>query len=140
MDKHNVRESWSVWTPGLTPPTNDTAFLDPPCLDSLSMEITSFVIQGRDQALLDGDYSTYQSQLARRLLKARKKLGIATRNRGKFSIKAKITPDEVAGNNGCAAPDRGLQGAESQWSLANPPAIVMSTSPCSPASTHGPRR
>ncbi|CAH0015521.1 unnamed protein product [Clonostachys rhizophaga] len=64
------------------------------------MEITSFIIQGRDKALLDGDYSTYQSQLARRLLKSRQKLGIATRNRGKFSNKAKITSEEIAQNNG----------------------------------------
>ncbi|CAH0048801.1 unnamed protein product [Clonostachys solani] len=64
------------------------------------MEITSFIIQGRDKALLDGDYSTYQSQLARRLLKSRKKLGIATRNRGKFSNKAKITSEEIAQNDG----------------------------------------
>ncbi|CAG9937132.1 unnamed protein product [Clonostachys rosea f. rosea IK726] len=64
------------------------------------MEITSFIIQGRDKALLDGDYSTYQSQLARRLLKSRQKLGIATRNRGKFSNKAKITSEDIAQNNG----------------------------------------
>ncbi|KAK7218672.1 hypothetical protein V2G26_006675 [Clonostachys chloroleuca] len=64
------------------------------------MEITSFIIQGRDKALLDGDYSTYQSQLARRLLKSRQKLGIATRNRGKFSNKAKITSEEITQNDG----------------------------------------
>ena len=42
------------------------------------MDITSFVVQGRDQALLYGDYSTYHAQLTKRLLNSRKKLGIAT--------------------------------------------------------------
>lgn len=63
------------------------------------MDITSFVVQGRDQALLYGDYSTYHRQLAKRLLNSRKKLGIATRNRGKFQKRDKITAQEVGGNN-----------------------------------------
>ncbi|KYK59418.1 Signal recognition particle 68 kDa protein [Drechmeria coniospora] len=63
------------------------------------MEITSIVVQGRDQALLYGDYSTYHSQLAKRLLNSRKKLGIATKNRGKFQKKKDVTPEDVAGNH-----------------------------------------
>ncbi|KAJ6444498.1 signal recognition particle protein [Purpureocillium lavendulum] len=63
------------------------------------MDITSFVVQGRDQALLYGDYSTYHSQLSKRLLNSRKKLGIATKNRGKFQKKDKITAEDVAGNH-----------------------------------------
>lgn len=59
------------------------------------MDITSFVLQGRDQALLYGDYSTYHTQLTRRLLNSRKKLAIATKNRGKFQKRADITPQHV---------------------------------------------
>ncbi|KAM4056829.1 RNA-binding signal recognition particle 68 domain-containing protein [Hirsutella rhossiliensis] len=63
------------------------------------MEITSFVVQGRDQALLYGDYSTYHSQLAKRLLNSRKKLGVATKNRGKFQKRDNITALQVGGNH-----------------------------------------
>ncbi|UNI21750.1 signal recognition particle subunit srp68 [Purpureocillium takamizusanense] len=63
------------------------------------MDITSFIVQGRDQALLYGDYSTYHSQLAKRLLNTRKKLGIATRNRGKFHNKDKVTAEDVAASH-----------------------------------------
>ncbi|KOS18293.1 Signal recognition particle subunit SRP68 [Escovopsis weberi] len=62
------------------------------------MDITSFVVQGRDKALLYGDYSTYHSQLVKRLLNARKKLGIATRNRGKFRKADEVTVESVAQN------------------------------------------
>lgn len=62
------------------------------------MEITSYIVQGRDQALLYGDYSTYHAQLSKRLLSSRKKLSIATRNRGKFQKKNDVTAEEVAGN------------------------------------------
>ncbi|PWI70313.1 Signal recognition particle 68 kDa protein [Purpureocillium lilacinum] len=63
------------------------------------MDITSFVVQGRDQALLYGDYSTYHSALSKRLLNARKKLAIATKNRGKFHKKDKITAEDVASSH-----------------------------------------
>lgn len=59
------------------------------------MDITDFVVQGRDKALLYGDYSTYHSQLAKRLLNSRKKLGIATKNRGKFTKKNSVTAEEI---------------------------------------------
>ncbi|PHH86307.1 hypothetical protein CDD83_10434 [Cordyceps sp. RAO-2017] len=62
------------------------------------MDITSFVIQGRDQALLYGDFSTYHAQLAKRLLNSRKKLGIATKNRGKYQKRDGPTAEDVAGN------------------------------------------
>ncbi|KAM5348083.1 hypothetical protein ACJ41O_007907 [Fusarium nematophilum] len=62
------------------------------------MDITKFVVQGRDQALLYGDYSTYHGSLAKRLLSCRKKLGIVTRNRGKFRNHPRVTPEEVAQN------------------------------------------
>ncbi|KAG6001167.1 hypothetical protein E4U54_001163, partial [Claviceps lovelessii] len=63
------------------------------------MDITAFVVQGRDQALLYGDYSTYHGQLAKRLLSSRKKLGIVTRNRGKFHKREHITSEDISANN-----------------------------------------
>ncbi|KAG5968671.1 hypothetical protein E4U58_001781 [Claviceps cyperi] len=63
------------------------------------MDITSFVLQGRDQALLYGDYATYHGQLTKRLLSSRKKLGIVTKNRGKFHKREPITSDDIAANN-----------------------------------------
>ncbi|KPM34537.1 hypothetical protein AK830_g12036 [Neonectria ditissima] len=64
------------------------------------MDITNFVVQGRDKALLYGDYSTYHGLLSKRLLNCRKKLGLATKNRGKFHPKNNVTPDEVAQSHG----------------------------------------
>ncbi|KAJ3503485.1 hypothetical protein NM208_g16505 [Fusarium decemcellulare] len=63
------------------------------------MDITKFVVQGRDQALLYGDYSTYHGSLAKRLLSCRRKLGIVTKNRGKFHEHDKVTAEKVAENN-----------------------------------------
>jgi signal recognition particle subunit SRP68 len=62
------------------------------------MDLTSFVIEGRDKALLYGDYSTYHSQLANRLAKSRKKLAISTKNRGKFQKKDAVNADNVRSN------------------------------------------
>lgn len=62
------------------------------------MDITSFVVQGRDQALLYGDYSTYHANLTRRLLSSRKKIGIATKNRGKYSKRNDVTAEDVTQN------------------------------------------
>lgn len=63
------------------------------------MDITSYVVQGRDQALLYGDYSTYHGQLAKRLVSSRKKLGIVTKNRGKFHKKEDVTAEDISSNN-----------------------------------------
>lgn len=63
------------------------------------MDITSFVVRGRDQALLYGDFSTYHGQLSKRLLNSRKKLGIVTKNRGKFRKPEQVTAEDVQGNN-----------------------------------------
>ncbi|KAH8197186.1 hypothetical protein TruAng_008640 [Truncatella angustata] len=66
------------------------------------MDITSFVISSRNQALLYGDYSTYHKQLTKKLLSCRRKLNIAVKNRGKFSKKGdykEITSDQVAENH-----------------------------------------
>ncbi|RFU72490.1 signal recognition particle subunit srp68 [Trichoderma arundinaceum] len=63
------------------------------------MDITSFVVQGRDKALLYGDFSTYHGQLSKRLLNSRKKLGIVTKNRGKFRKAEQVTAEDVQGNH-----------------------------------------
>jgi signal recognition particle subunit SRP68 len=74
------------------------------------MDITSFIVDGRDKALLYGDYSTYHSLLAKRLLNSRKKIGIATRNRGKYAKKDQVTAENVGENHECvAAPSRASQ-------------------------------
>ncbi|KAF4919458.1 Signal recognition particle subunit SRP68 [Colletotrichum viniferum] len=63
------------------------------------MDITRFVVSGRDSALLYGDYTSYQTQLGKKLLNSRKKLGIATKNRSKFHKKADITADQISENH-----------------------------------------
>lgn len=63
------------------------------------MDITKFVVSGRDAALLYGDYGTYQAQLGKKLLNCRKKLGISTRNRGKFQRRDDVTPEQIAEQN-----------------------------------------
>ena len=63
------------------------------------MDITKFVVSSREQALLYGDYATYRTQLAKRLLSCRKKLQIVVKNRGKYNAKLQITPEQVAENH-----------------------------------------
>lgn len=63
------------------------------------MDITRFVISGRDQAFLYGDHSTYQRQLCKKLLNYRRKLNIATKNRGKFQKKDKATAEQISENH-----------------------------------------
>ncbi|KAK4234672.1 signal recognition particle subunit SRP68 [Achaetomium macrosporum] len=63
------------------------------------MDITKSVISLREKALLYGDYSTYRSQLSGKLLNCRKKLNIATKNRGKFHPRAPVTPEQIAENH-----------------------------------------
>ncbi|KAL7938110.1 hypothetical protein V8C35DRAFT_141193 [Trichoderma chlorosporum] len=63
------------------------------------MDITGFIVQGRDQALLYGDFSAYHGQLSKRLLNSRKKLGIVTKNRGKFRKPEQVTAQDVQGNH-----------------------------------------
>ncbi|CAK7227790.1 signal recognition particle subunit srp68 [Sporothrix bragantina] len=61
------------------------------------MDITQFVVSSRDKALLYGDYSTYRTQLAHRLLNIRKRLRVATRHRGKYNHNANgIKAEQVA--------------------------------------------
>ncbi|KAK4544611.1 hypothetical protein LTR36_004183 [Oleoguttula mirabilis] len=61
------------------------------------MDITAFIAQRRE-ALLIGDYNTYRAQLSRQLQAARKRLGLATPKREKFSKKA-VTAGEIGGNH-----------------------------------------
>nr|XP_036583272.1 signal recognition particle 68 kda protein [Colletotrichum truncatum]KAF6792248.1 signal recognition particle 68 kda protein [Colletotrichum truncatum] len=63
------------------------------------MDITKLVVSGRDSALLYGDYATYQNQLAKKLLNSRKKLGIVTKNRGKFNKKGDVAASQIAENH-----------------------------------------
>ena len=62
------------------------------------MDITKLVVSSR-AALLYGDYSTYRRQLSGKLLKCRKKLSIATRNRGKFHPRPQVTAEQIAENH-----------------------------------------
>ncbi|PKS08781.1 hypothetical protein jhhlp_003390 [Lomentospora prolificans] len=60
------------------------------------MDITKLVVSGRSQAF--GDNAVYRAQLSRRLLKSRKKLGIATKNRGKYQKKDEVTAEQIKEN------------------------------------------
>ena len=68
------------------------------------MDITSFVVGQRDSALLLGDYNTYRQQLSRRLLTLRKRLGRTTPKNAKYSPKAPITAEDIAGSHEYVCP------------------------------------
>lgn len=57
------------------------------------MDITRFVVAGRAQTF--GDNAAYRAQLSKRLLKCRRRLGIATKPRAKFQKKDDITPEQI---------------------------------------------
>ncbi|TVY53250.1 Signal recognition particle subunit SRP68 [Lachnellula cervina] len=63
------------------------------------MEITKFVVSGRDKAKLYGDYATYRSQLSSRIHNLRKRLGIATKPRAKYTAKAPVTLEDIGRNH-----------------------------------------
>jgi signal recognition particle subunit SRP68 len=63
------------------------------------MDITKTVVSLREAALLYGDYSTYWTQLSHKLLNSRKKLNVATKNRGKFHPKAPVTAEQISENH-----------------------------------------
>ncbi|KAH6673765.1 signal recognition particle 68 kda protein-like protein [Halenospora varia] len=63
------------------------------------MEITSFVVSGRDRAKLYGDYATYRTQLSNRIHNLRQKLGIATKPRAKYTSKPPITSENIKSNH-----------------------------------------
>lgn len=62
------------------------------------MDITSFIVNQRDKALLVGDYGSYRKQLSRRLLVVRKKLNYATKGR-KYTPKSPITVEDIVSNH-----------------------------------------
>ncbi|EAT79215.2 hypothetical protein SNOG_13331 [Parastagonospora nodorum SN15] len=63
------------------------------------MDITKFVSEFRESAFLLGDYSTYHTQLSRRLRIVEKKLGRATPKNAKYAAKAPVTAEDIAKNN-----------------------------------------
>jgi signal recognition particle subunit SRP68 len=63
------------------------------------MEVTKFVVSGRDKAKLYGDFATYRTQLSNRIHNLRKKLGVATKPRAKYSSKAPVTAEDIASNH-----------------------------------------
>lgn len=63
------------------------------------MNITSFVVTGRSEALLYGDYSTYRAHLSRRLLSTRRKLGRTTKKGAKYANQAGVTAEDIADNH-----------------------------------------
>ncbi|PQE28876.1 signal recognition particle protein [Rutstroemia sp. NJR-2017a BBW] len=59
------------------------------------MEITKFVVEGRDKAKLYGDSASYRGQLSNRIHNLRKKLGIATKPRAKYTNRP-VTVEDIA--------------------------------------------
>lgn len=59
------------------------------------MDITKSIVQGREDALLVGDYNTYRIALSRRLHAVQKKLGRATKKGAKYTEKAPVTAEDV---------------------------------------------
>jgi len=62
------------------------------------MEVTKFVVSGRDKAKLYSDYATYRTQLSNRIHNLRKKLGVTTKTRAKYSPKAPTTAQDIGRN------------------------------------------
>ncbi|KAK3991411.1 hypothetical protein QBC44DRAFT_349292 [Cladorrhinum sp. PSN332] len=64
------------------------------------MDITKFIVSHREKALLYGDHSNYWQQLSTKLVNCRKKLNIATKNRGKFDPKkSQVAAEQIAENH-----------------------------------------
>lgn len=57
------------------------------------MDITKFVVSGRAQTF--GDNAAYRAQLSKRLLKCRRRLGIATKPRAKFQKRDDVTAEQI---------------------------------------------
>ncbi|KAG9241366.1 signal recognition particle 68 kda protein-like protein [Calycina marina] len=63
------------------------------------MEVTKFVVSGREKAKVFGDYSTYRTQLSNQIHNLRKKLGVATKPRAKYTTKSPITAEDIGRNH-----------------------------------------
>jgi signal recognition particle subunit SRP68 len=74
------------------------------------MEITKFVVQGRDRAKLDGDSAAYRTQLSNKIHNLRVKLSIATKPRAKYTDKppAQITAEDIGRNHEYTKPSPAL--------------------------------
>lgn len=57
------------------------------------MDITKFVVSGRTQTF--GDNAAYRAQLSKRLLKCRRRLGVATKPRAKFQKRDDVTAEQI---------------------------------------------
>ncbi|KAL8788815.1 MAG: hypothetical protein Q9213_001486 [Squamulea squamosa] len=79
------------------------------------MDITSFIVNQRNTALLVGDYGLYRKQLSRRLLVVHKKLNYSTKGR-KYSPKSPITVEDITNNHEFI--QLLLLTAERAWALA----------------------
>jgi signal recognition particle subunit SRP68 len=63
------------------------------------MEVTNFIVSGREKAKLFGDFATYRTQLSNRIHNLRKKLGIASKPRAKYTAKAPVTAEDIGRNH-----------------------------------------
>lgn len=72
-----------------------------PAASDLAMDITKFVVSGRAQTF--GDNAAYRAQLSKRLLKCRRRLGIATKPRAKFQARNDVTPEQIKEQPGYAS-------------------------------------
>jgi signal recognition particle subunit SRP68 len=62
------------------------------------MDITSFIVKRRNDALLVGDYGSYRKTLTARLLTLRRRLGRTSAKGRKYTPKAPITAEDVSSN------------------------------------------
>ncbi len=60
------------------------------------MEVTKFVVEGREKAKLYGDWATYRTQLSNRIHNLRKKLGVSTKPRAKYANKGPVAAEDIA--------------------------------------------
>ncbi|KAI5287260.1 hypothetical protein KEM54_006119 [Ascosphaera aggregata] len=93
------------------------------------MEITNIVVEHREDALLVGDYHTYQARLTRKLHSLRKKLGQTSHNGKKYHSKAVVTADDVVKDNSYVYLP--LLAAERAWATAMQMKSVHSADPSS---------
>lgn len=63
------------------------------------MDITDFIVTWREKALSIGDYSSYRTQLSRRLLVVRRKLKYTSTKGNKYSAKAPISVEDITENH-----------------------------------------
>jgi signal recognition particle subunit SRP68 len=59
------------------------------------MDITAFIHNARQEALLLGDYNAYRSQCSRRLATIRKQLGRATKSK-KYTAPEPLTSEDLS--------------------------------------------